>query len=221
MVGFSLMLKLTYLPSWGRLLICLACGLFIGFNWENASDQSKTQIADWLQNPELMLDIAVLLTIDVFIQISFCILEAGFISGEKLSKAVGIIRLATLWFPGILIFPTLFALLVEVIFSLPGVNFITLAWSLAAAVFVILACMPALFKWVIPENDLRLELIFMVNAMIAMLGVVATVNGRTAVAGTDSVDWSALLGVLSMLLVGAAAGFLIFRRNNNRILSRK
>ena len=35
----------------------------------------------------------------------------------------------------------------------------------------------------------------MVNMLIAALGVVATVNGRTAAAGTNQVEWGALGGV--------------------------
>lgn len=219
LVSFSLVLKLTCLPPAGRLAVAALCALFTALSWETAAGQSKTQIADWLQNPELMLDIAVLLTIDVALQIAFCILEAVKVSGEKMGRVANIIRLATLWIPGILIFPTLFALLVEVIFSFPGTDFSVLAWTLAAVVFILAALLPLLMRWAVPELDLRLELIFMVNALIALLGVVATVNGRTAVAGTNSVEWQALAGVAVLLLVGAVAGLLIFKRNNNKRIS--
>ncbi len=153
LVSLSLLLKLTYLPLYGKLIICLLSALFIGLNWENAATQSKTQIADWLQNPDLMLDVAVLLTIDVAMQIAFCIINAKRLAGEKLSKSDQVIRQVTLWIPGILIFPTLFALLVEVIFSFPGLDFSTIAWSLAAIVFLFIGSLPFLIKWIIPEND--------------------------------------------------------------------
>lgn len=58
----------------------------------------------------------------------------------------------------------------------------------------------------------------MVNALIALLGVIATVNGRTAVAGTDNIEWEVLLGVMALLVVGAVAGFLIFRHINHKKL---
>lgn len=216
LVSFSLILKLTYLPLYGRLAVCFLCALFTGLSWESAVNQSKTQIADWLQNPELMLDVAVLLTADVFMQISFSILNARSIAGEKMNRAVRILRDVTLWVPGILIFPTLYALLVEVIFAFPGMNFVTLAWSLAAVVFILIALLPPVVKLLIPEKDLRLELIFMINAIIALLGVVATVNGRTAVAGTNSVEWQPLICVILLLLAGGATGYLIFTRKNRK-----
>lgn len=219
MVILSLVLKLTYLPVGARLVICLICAAFTGLSWESAAAQSKTQIADWLQNPGLMLDIAVLLTVDVFIQVSFCILNARYISGERMAATARIVRLATLWMPGILIFPTLSAMLVEVIFSFPGADFATLAWSVAAVVFVAAASLPAIVRRIVPEDDLRLELIFLVNAMTALLGVVATVNGRTAVAGTDSVEWLPLAGVVVLLLLGASAGFFLFRHKDSKKIS--
>lgn len=216
LVIFSMILKMTYLPVAGRLAIGLLCALFIVFDLDLAASQSKTRIDDWLGNPELMLDIAVLLTIDVGMQIAFCIFEARSIAGEKLSKTGNIIRQVTMWVPGILIFPTLFALLTEVIFSFPGIDFDTIALSLAAGVAILMLTFSYLVKLALPENDLRLELIFMVNAMIGLLGVIATVNGRTAVNGEDNVEWQALLGVILLLMAGVLAGLLRFKHQSRR-----
>ncbi len=221
MVGFSLLLKLTYLPIWGRLLICALLACFVGASWTFAVNQSKTQIASWIQNPELMLDMAVLLTIDAFLQITFCVTSAERIVGEKMSKSGKITRGITLWIPGILIFPVLLAVLVEVIFSFPGIDFKAIAWSLAGATLLIGVAMPWLIKWVLPENDLRLELIFMVNAMICLLGVIATVNGRTAVAGVNSVDCFTLGAVLVLFIIGAALGYILFKRKQNKLIKSK
>ncbi len=221
LVGFSLMLKLTYLPIWGRILICLLLALFTGESWTFAVSQSKTQIATWIQTPELMLDMAVLLTVDVFLQITFCVTSAGSIMGESMSKSGKFIQAVALWIPGILIFPALIALLVAVIFSFPGMDFATIAWTLAGCVFITGVGASCLIKFILPEKDLRLELIFMINALIALLGVIATVNGRTAVAGVNSVDLKTLAGVLSLLIIGASAGYLLFKRKQNKIINPK
>lgn len=220
LVSLSLMLKLTYLPLYGQLIICLISALFIGMGWENASAQSKTQIADWLQNPELMLDIAVLLTIDVAMQTAFCILNAKRLAGERLSKRENVIYECTLWIPGILIFPTLFSLLVEVIFSFPGVDFRTIGWTMGTIVFIVMGILPSFIKWILPEMDLRLELIFMLNAIIALLGVIVTVNGQTAINHEETVEWRPLLGVIAILAMGLLAGILLFNYTNNKKLSK-
>lgn len=217
LVSFSSLLKLTFLPVPGRLAVCLLLALFISFSWETATVQSKTEIDGWIHNPGFMLDVAVLLTVDVFLQMSFCILSAKRISGEPMSRTLGILRTITLWIPGLLIFPVLLALLTEVIFSFPGTDFRTIAAALGACMFTAGATLPHLLSTAVPEQDLRLELIFMVNALIALLGVIATVNGRTAVSGVSQTDWAALAGVLTLLAAGAAAGFLLYKRKQNRI----
>lgn len=219
LVIFSVLLKMTFIPQYLRVPVCLVLSFFVGESWEYAANQSKTQIADWLQNPELMLDMSVLLTIDVFMQISFCISEAKQLSEKQLSKSESIIRYVTMLIPGILIFPTLIAILVETIFSFPGINFITIAWSMAAAIIIIGTFVPLLLKWLLPEWDLRLELIFMINVLIAILGVVATVNGRTAVAGTNVVEWQPLVGIILILAAGAICGYFIFLRKTKKLSS--
>lgn len=219
MAGFSVMMKLTYLPFWGRIVVCLVFALFVGFSWNFAANQSKTQISAWIHNPELMLDIAVILTIDVFLQISFCITSSGLIFGEQLTWSRSIIHSICQWIPGILIFPVLLALLVGVTFSFPGVDFSFIAWSLALVIFIIGISLPYLIKMILPEKDLRLELIFMVNAMIALLGVVSTVNGRTAVAGANSVELKTLVSVLLLFAVGITIGYIYFKHKHNKLIN--
>lgn len=219
MVGFSVMLKLTYLPVWGRIVVSLVLGSFVGFSWDIAASQSKTQIAAWIQNPELMLDMAVILTVDVFLQNTFCITSAGLILGERQSRGTAIIQAICQWTPGILIFPVLLALLVEVIFSFPGLDFTTVAWGLATIILIISIGMPSIINRILPEKDLRLELIFGLNIMIAFLGVVATVNGRTAVAGTNSVDMKTLTGVILLFTVGATIGYILFKRQQTKLIN--
>lgn len=219
LVGFSVLLKLTYLPLWGRVLISVAFALFVGLSWNFAANQSKTQISAWIQNPELMLDMAVILTMDVFLQITFCVTSSGIIVGEKLSKCNAIIHAFCKWIPGILIFPVLLSVLVEVIFYFPGTDFTTVAWSLAAAIFIGTVAFPYLIKAILPEKDLRLELIFMVNALIALLGVVATVNGRTAVAGVNSVEPKTLVSVLILFVTGAMIGYLLYKHRQNKLIN--
>ncbi len=215
-VCFSFILKLTCHRTIGAIILSVVAGIAVLLAYEAAASQSKTQIADWLENPELMLDTSVWLIIDVAFQISFCILYAKRLYGS-LSKKESALLAITLWFPGLLIFPVLFALLTELIFALPGVDFATIGWCAACAVVVAMPLMAYCLKWLLPEKDIRVELIFMVNLLIAALGIVATVNGRTAAVGTNSVEWGALAMVFAILLAGGIAGFLY----NKRIITNK
>jgi hypothetical protein len=212
MVGLSFVLKLTYHHLFGVIATCVVIALFIGSTWQYAIEQSQTQISDWLADTNLMLDISVLLTADVVIGMAFCLLQAQKLNGDKKSKAVTIIYHVLKYIPGLLIFPTTFGLLVYAIFALTGADFAMIAWSMAAAVFAVAIALCYGVKYLLPEAEVRLELSFMVNALIAILGIVATVNGRTAVAGVSNVEWQSLAGVLAILIIGAVIGFIVYNR---------
>ena len=89
-------------------------------------------------------------------------------------------------------------------------SFEWIAWLFAAAVVVVIPLGRWLIKWLLPEAELRLELFFLTNALAAVLGIVATVNGRTAVDGTTRVDWSALSGCIGLFVVGAVVGWIVY-----------
>ncbi|MBO8454614.1 MAG: hypothetical protein IAC07_07835, partial [Bacteroidetes bacterium] len=76
----------------------------------------------------------------------------------------------------------------------------------AGAVLVIVPAGAWLFRKAVPEKDLRLELYFILNALMAIFGVIATVNGQTAVDGYSEVDWKAFAGMVLIILAGAAVG---------------
>ena len=93
------------------------------------------------------------------------------------------------WFPGLLIFPVLFSGLVYLIFAFPGTSFQTIAWSYAAFILAAIPCGRFILLYLLPEKELRLELFFLTNALVAVLGIVATVNGKTSAAGVrESID---------------------------------
>ncbi len=215
LVGFSFVLKLTCLKPVGRIAVSAAAAVFVLLVCDAASSQSKTQIADRLEQPALMLDVSVLLTVDVAFQICFCVLAAKAIAGI-VSPARRVAIAVCRYVPGLLIFPVLFAMLTALIFAMPGADFAGIARAVALGVLIVAPLLAAGLKWLVPEADIRLEVIFMVNMLIAALGVVATVNGRTAAVGTNSVDTGALGGIAAILACGFVAGLFI-----NRLITRK
>lgn len=221
LVCFNYILKQTYRKPYAVVFSAAVCALFTGSTWRYAIEQSKSQISVWLSDSALMLDAAVVLTLEVAVQMAFCILAAHIqTSGKVKPRTIWAYRILR-WFPGVLIFPVLFSLLVTVIFALPGVPFPTVAWSLAGAVLVMLTGGIYGMKWLLPEKEIRLELLFLSNALIAVLGVIATVNGRTAVAGISEVEWPALAGVCVLLVLGLVGGTAIYRIRLKHIIKNK
>ncbi|MCR4663907.1 MAG: hypothetical protein K5660_00900 [Paludibacteraceae bacterium] len=221
LVCFNFILKQTYYKKYSVVFSAAACALFVGLTWPYAILQSKSQISDWLADSELMLDIAVILTLEVAIQMAFCLLSVHIQSTDKLKPVTLWIYRILRWFPGLLIFPVLFSLLVTTIFALPGVSFSLVAWVLAAIIFVAIP----LGRWfvlrLLPENEIRLELLFLSNALIAILGIIATVNGQTAVEGINEVDWSALAGIFTLLIFGLVAGIITYKLKIKRIIKKR
>lgn len=221
LVCFNYALKQTNRKIYSVLFSAAVCALFVGLMWPYAIEQSKSQISDWLADSSLMLDVAVILSLEVVIQMAFCILAAHIQTSGKVKPITIWIYRVLRWFPGVLIFPVLFSILVSAIFALPGVSFSLVAWVLAAIVFVSIPLGSWILRWLLPEKEIRLELLFLANALIAILGVIATVNGQTAVAGISEVDWSALGGIVVLLIVGLVAGIIAYKIKLKRITKNK
>ena len=216
-VSFNFLMKLTYAKVWWMAIITLSAALFVGLTWPYAIEQSRTQIDSWLSNPQLMLDTSVVLTIEVAVQMSFCMMSAHIMSAGRLRpRTVWLYRILR-WFPGVLIYPVLFSMLVWLIFAFPGVSFPRIAWSFAGSLIVVIPLGIIFFLWLLPEKELRLEILFLTNALAAILGIIATVNGRTAVAGISEVDWTAVAGVIALVAAGALAGLVIHRYKKIKI----
>lgn len=209
LVCFSFVLKLTFQSSAVKFAVCGFCIVFVGLSITFAIEQSKIQIQQWLLDPELMSDTSVILFIDVLIQTSYAILGAQLMTSGIMRKSVintyRILRI----FPGLLLFPVLFYLLVQVIFAFPGSSFNLLGWLTAVISSLFILGLSFLIKYLLPEKDIRLELLFLVNLLIAMIGVIATVNGRTAVAGVSDINWDAVGGVIGLALSGIGIGLLL------------
>jgi hypothetical protein len=212
LVGLNFVLKLTHHGPVGILLTALFVAAFVGLSCDAATEQSRTQIADWLADTDLMLDLAVVLTVDVVLHTGLYLLLAQRQYRAPMKRATRWLCVGLQWFPGLLIFPTLFSLLVSVIFLLPGADFGMVAWTLAATVFVVSAGLGFAFRWLLPEPELRLEVGFLLSCLIACIGVVATVNGRTAVQASGEVDLRTLGGVVAVLALGASVGYFGYLR---------
>lgn len=216
----STILKMSFGKTFSVLLITVATALFTYFAWHLAAEQSKTQIADWLANPTLMADIAVLITLEVALHISFCVMSLSNHGKNNQKKIKRIFYNLLKWFPGVLYLVVIFAFLTSLILVLPGVSFSTVSLIMALSVLVLLPLLTFLSKLIISEEYMRLELLFLVNLLIALLGIIATVNGRTTMTAVNNVNWLSLLGVMAIVLIGTSAGFL-WRRIYFRLKEKK
>ena len=219
LTAFNFLLKQTFWKAMAVGILSIACALFAGLTWPYAIEQSKTQIADWLGNPSLMLDTSVFLTIEVSLQMAYAMLAVHVANDYPVKPRTLLAYRLLRWFPGLIIFPVLFSGLVYLIFTVPGVTFTTIAGSYAAFILIAIPLGRLLILRLLPEKELRLELFFLTNALVAILGIVATVNGRTSVAGVSEVNFMALAGTLGITVAGILLGWCWWKLKNRLKIS--
>lgn len=212
LVILCFVLRLTFM----RLLVMVAevatVALVVIIPTDTAASMSKTQIDTWLRTPDLMMDMAVILTVDVGLQIAFCLWMTGDAAGRWALR----LRRILLYIPGLLIFPVMFYTLVRLLFSLTGIDFDTAGFAMGVGMIVLFPLLSRGIKYLLPEYDIRLELIFYTTCIIALLGIVATVNGRTATIGVNEFNFPALLAISGLVMAGFVTGFLWYKHKLNK-----
>ena len=197
-IFINCILKLSFWKPWQTVIFGILCGVFIVLAYPYAILESKTQIADYLNNTNILQDAAVFITIDSAICFAFCFV----VLLDKLDKKKKTLRWLY-WYPCLLIFPVLYYLLTQVIFAFPGNDFEVTAYISAGVTLVIIPFASQFVKWLCPEKDLRLEVFFLVSLFVCIIGLITTVNGNVTYAATEGpLNVRAL--VLSIMLFALA-----------------
>lgn len=173
-ISINTLLKLSFMKNLQVVLIGLLAGIFILLIYPYAVGQSRTEMESLLENPVVLGDISVLVTIESVIYIGFCFM--GFKS--DFSPKNKILNTVLKWYPGLLIFPVLFYLLAQAVFYFSGTDFLFIAGVLAGSVFVLILVLSLSLRKLIPENNFRLEIHFILSLFVATLGLVATSQGK-------------------------------------------
>ncbi|GHT21028.1 hypothetical protein AGMMS4957_09210 [Bacteroidia bacterium] len=204
-IGINCLLKLSFRKGWQTVVFGFLCAVFIVSVCPFAILQSKTQLADFLNNTRVMQDTAVLITIESVICFGFCFFSLREIPGRK--KGKGWMTFLD-WYPGLLLFPVLFYLLTQIIFSLSGTSFTLIACLFAAAVLIGLPLLAWLIKRLYPEKEFRLELHFLVSLFVCIIGLITTVDGTvTYSAVNETFDAKALAVSATLFAVLFLTGY--------------
>ena len=211
LVCFNFLLKQTF-GTWKEIAVyTMFIAVFTISTWPIAINQSRTHIAEWFASEPIMQNLAVILSVDILVQLLFCMVAAR--EKTKMPQAATFrqkIYYAILqrW-PGFAIFPVVFAMLVECIFGLPGLSFSLIAYVLAAVFAVSIPLLTFLLRSFLGDRDVRLEMLFLSNLIVAMIAVVATVRISTPQNSNSPVNWFATAGVALLLALGVFLGALI------------
>ncbi|MDR2475491.1 MAG: hypothetical protein LBD45_06505 [Bacteroidales bacterium] len=201
------LLKLSFWQWWQSALFGLLCAAFVAGTTQWAIVQSKTQLADLLNNVGVMQDVAVFITAESALCFAFCFAELRELFGaKKRNRWNSLLR----WYPGLLLFPVLFYLQTQLIFAMPGNNFTWLSYVFAGVVLVMLPLLSFLLKHACPEKEVRLEIYFLVGLFVCIIGLITTVNGNTTYsAAKEPLNIKAVLLSLGLFTLFFVAGILL------------
>lgn len=203
-IVINCILKLSFWRPWQAALFGLVCAVFIVGTYQYAIQQSKTQINDYLQNTKALQDAAVLVTIESAICFAFCFAALRELFGKTVKRWVRPLY----WYPSLLIFPVLFYLLTQTIFSMTGTDFATIAYVLAAIVVMVFPLFSYGIRYLVPEKELRLEVHFLVSLFVCILGLLTTVNGNvTYAASEEPINLLALFSSIGLFVITFILGF--------------
>lgn len=198
-------LKLSFWKPWQSIIFSSICSVFIIKMCPYAILQSKTQLADFLTHTKILQDAAVFISIESAICFTFCFTALREIFGTKLKKWIQ----PLFWYPTLLIFPVIFYLLTQIIFTMPGTDFGLISYLLAGGLLVGLPALSFLIKYLYPEKELRLEIHFLVSLFICIVGLITTVNGNVTYAAVDGpVNIRALVLSFALFILAFSIGFL-------------
>lgn len=203
-IVINCILKLSFWKPWQAVLFGVLCAAFVVWSCQYAILQSKTQLTDYLSNITVLQDAAVLITIESALCFAFCFAALREIFGKKVKKWVRPLY----WYPSLLIFPVLFYILTQLIFSMSGTDFSTISYALASAALLLLPLLSIGIRYLFPEKDLRLEVHFLVSLFVCILGLLTTVNGNvTYAAAEEAINWKALGASLSLFAIAFIIGY--------------
>ena len=111
-------------------------------------------------------------------------------------------------YPGVLLFPVLFYLQSTLIFALPGVDFGVVSLLLSLGTLVLVLGLVYLLRFLLPEEELRLEVLFLVELFIFILGIIASVDETIRTAPEQSpIQWRGLALTTVVALICFVVGY--------------
>lgn len=221
-IGINCLIKLSFWKTWQTVLFGLLCAIFVLYSQSYAITLSKTRLEALMHDTLILQDLAVWITFESAICFGFCIVTLRQLFGKMKPKKSRLLYL----YPGLLIFPVLFYVQVQLIFGLPGVSFEKISWLLGSVVFLLIPLGSLLFKQLFPETELKLEVHFLLSLFVCIIGLLTTVNGNTTYKSTASETSLIDIGLTFLLFASFFLVGIFFTRlkmiiRNKRLLQNK
>lgn len=200
--------KLSMWCMWQRFIFSVMLGVFTYTCVGIASQQSKTQLALWMQDTAVLQNIAVLITVESIACCVFCFLYLVMQRDEMFEsyrrRRLREISYAVLhWYPSLLMFPVVFYLLAQLMFVAIGMTFRSMGLLPALGIAVLLPLLSEGVRWLLPDEEGRVEMHLLLSLFVCIFGWLTTQTSQMVYLAPDSpVSWQNILLTV--------AGFIIF-----------
>ncbi|GET45370.1 hypothetical protein [Capnocytophaga felis] len=207
-IVLNTVLKISFWQAKYRLLFSVLVGLFVMYVYPIATEQSQTELKWWLEDTHILSTIAVIVTIESMLYIGFCFLSLKDLYIPQKSKRFAMLKA----YSGLLIFPMVFYVTAQSMFYFTGIDFFILAVLIALGVTLGIFIMSYFVRWLLPEKDIRLEMLFLASLLVTGLGLISTANGNIVyVPKNQSVNYKEHLFTFLLFIVVFAIGFVVNR----------
>lgn len=205
LICLSAALKLSHAPVWVSWLYALGLSLFLYFNTDFAAEQTRASISAYIQVPSLREYIAILVTLETMLFVLFAFVSFRSPQQSQNRAIKRLVKRILTYYPSLLVFPSLVYVQCKLFFAFPGVNFNLLSSLLAIGLGLLFISLPQLFRLLLPEREMRLEVLFLSALLIFLLGLITTVNERLIyTAPSYEIPWYSL-GLTSLIFLACFA----------------
>ncbi len=193
LVCFVAVIKLSLANKWLNLAFAL---LLFGFTlWikDFCSEETIAGISMYIEQKSLREYMAILLTLEGLIYMLY-----AFAPNKKVLA----------FYPSLLIFPILYYTETNLFFTFAGIDFFLLALLSAFAVLSLFLALPFLIRLLIPEVEIRLELLFLSSILTTIIGLLTTVDDSLSYeAPRAEIPLQSLLIALGLFILCFAIGY--------------
>lgn len=197
------LLRHSFNNIWGNLIVASLSAISMIAVQPVLLDTSKADISAMLSNHEALTGISLLISLEMALLVFWCFL--GFAKSQ--SRLAKILK----WHPCLFILPIIWYVQAQAIFFFPGIEFRLIAFISAAFALIILTAGPYMLRLLIPESDIRKELLFIISIIALLLTSIAPAQGTPLFPQTLNPEWGGLLTLLALSAILALFGYLCNR----------
>lgn len=209
----ALLSSLFQMSHWSwtvRVIAALTLALFAYLLYPWVIEQSKDQLNVWMSNPIIMQNLAVIQVIEAIL---FIIIDLG-LTKQFFGRPAKKYYLWASFFPGIMLLAGVLYIQMICFYTFSSLDFDTLGMIFSISLGGIFLILPAIIRWVVPEDYLRMELRYILSFGQLLGGVVITVfcQGLPYSQHHLQFEFGPLLIVVGLFMTSALIGWLWHKR---------